>query len=600
VAKRKISASQESQINQPSSPISAAVEQNSNDQYAVLAINPGHNGSAALVVNGELVFYGEEERFSRMKYDGNPFRAMLHALMNCPINELVIGGTVPQLPQMQWTGEDPYTALVRKFNPNVKVTSMMEAHHVGHASAAFYGSGFETAAAVIVDGSGSYYTKTLDGDRKTGGFETESIYKCAYPNEFVPVYKRYSDGASPYFKDEVDEFDSAVTITKAYEAVSYYLGFGFIEAGKTMGLAPYGTDDNDVPMFFVQNKGNKNLLIPQYPMGAFIDENRFPYLARITDPMEWHRDFSLARDQDKNIAYNIQKEAEEQVMRLIEKAATETGEKNIVLSGGFALNCVANYKFIKQFPNLNIYVDPIAHDGGTAIGLAKHAWHTYSGDTQSRPLKSMYLGLSPDYGIIEHLMKTVDGVLTIDATTSDDIADLIDQGNIVALFQGRPEGGPRALGNRSILFDPRRQDGKDIVNAVKHREWFRPFAGSVMEEHARDWFEMETLESSPFMMYAVDVNSDKAEQIPAVTHVDNTCRIQTVSREDNPNYYELIDAFYKKTGVPLLFNTSLNLAGQPLVETLADAVGILLNSQIEYLYLPEVQKLVKKVSTHTN
>ena len=566
----------------------------------MLAINPGHNGSAALVVNGELVFYGEEERFSRMKYDGNPFRAMLHALMNCPINELVIGGTVPQLPQMQWTGEDPYTALVRKFNPNVKVTFMMDTHHVGHASSAFYGSGFETAAAVIVDGSGSYYTKTIDGDRKTGGFETESIYTCAYPNEFVPVYKRYSDGTSPYFKDEVDEFDSAVTITKAYEAVSYYLGFGFIEAGKTMGLAPYGTDDNDVPMFFVQNKGNKNLLIPQYPMGAFIDENRFPYLARITDPMEWHRDFSLARDQDKNIAYNIQKEAEEQVMRLIEKAATETGETNIVLSGGFALNCVANYKFIKQFPNFNIYVDPIAHDGGTAIGLAKHAWHTYSGDTQPKPLKSMYLGLSPDYGIIEHLMKTVDGVLSIDATTSDDIADLIDQGNIVALFQGRPEGGPRALGNRSILFDPRRQDGKDIVNAVKHREWFRPFAGSVMEEHAHNWFEMETLKSSPFMMYAVDVNSDKAEQIPAVTHVDNTCRIQTVSREDNPNYYDLIEAFYKKTGVPLLFNTSLNLAGQPLVETLADAVGILLNSQIEYLYLPEVQQLVKKVSTHTN
>ena len=570
-------------------------KQNSNNRYAILAINPGHNGSAALVIDGELVFYGEEERFSRMKYDGNPFRAMMQVLMNCPIDELVIGGTVAQLPQLQWTGEDPYTAMVRKFNPNVKVTLMMEHHHIGHAASTFYNSGFETAAAIVIDGSGSYHTKTVDGERRTGGFETESIYKCSYPNDFTPIYKRYSDGTNPYYKDDVDEFDCAVTITKAYEAVSQYLGFGFIEAGKTMGLAPYGTDDNDVPMFFVQDKGNKNLLIPQYPMGALIDENRFPYLARTQNPVEWHRDFSLVRDQDKNIAYNIQKEAEEQVARLIQKAADETGETNIVLSGGFALNCVANYKFVKQFPHLNIYADPIAHDGGTAIGLAKHAWYKHSGDIQSRQLKSLYLGLVPDYGILEHLLKTLEGVVSIEDTTADDIAELIEQGNIIALFQGKPEGGPRALGNRSILFDPRRQDGKDIVNAVKHREWFRPFAGSVLVEHARDWFEMETLESSPFMMYAVDVNLDKIDQIPAVTHVDNTCRVQTVSMEDNPNYYALIDAFYQRTGVPVLFNTSLNLAGQPLVETVTDAVNILLNSHIEYLYLPELNKLIKKV-----
>jgi carbamoyltransferase len=384
--------------------------------------------------------------------------------------------------------------------------------------------------------------------------------------------------------------------------VSQYLGFGFIEAGKTMGLAPYGTDDNDVPMFFVQNKGNKNLLIPQYPMGALIDENRFPYLARTQDPAEWHRDFSLVRDQDKNIAYNIQKEVEEQVAGLIQKAVDETGETNIVLSGGFALNCVANYKFVKQFPHLTIYADPIAHDGGTAIGLAKQAWHKHSGDVQSRQLKSLYLGLVPDYGILEHLLKTLEGVVSIEDATADDIADLIEQGNIIALFQGKPEGGPRALGNRSIIFDPRREDGKDIVNAVKHREWFRPFAGSVLAEHARDWFEMETLESSPFMMYAVDVNLDKIDQIPAVTHVDNTCRVQTVSMEDNPNYYALIDAFYQRTGVPVLFNTSLNLAGQPLVETVTDAVNILLNSHIEYLYFPELNKLVKKALTapHTH
>jgi carbamoyltransferase len=162
------------------------------------------------------------------------------------------------------------------------------------------------------------------------------------------------------------------------------------------------------------------------------------------------------------------------------------------------------------------------------------------------------------------------------------------------LFQGRAEGGPRALGNRSILFDPRRQDGKDFVNRVKRREWFRPFAGSVMEEHANEWFDMAGMQSSPFMMYAVDVRNDKIAQIPAVTHVDNTCRVQTVNPEQNAHYYELIQEFHKLTGVPLLFNTSFNLAGQPLVETMIDALVTLFNSDIEYLYMPDIGKLVKK------
>ena len=150
------------------------------------------------------------------------------------------------------------------------------------------------------------------------------------------------------------------------------------------------------------------------------------------------------------------------------------------------------------------------------------------------------------------------------------------------------------MGNRSILFDPRRADGKDFVNRVKHREWFRPFAGSVMEEHANDWFDMAGMASSPFMMYAVDVRSDKVTLIPAVTHVDNTCRVQTVSPEQNINYYTLIQEFHKLTGVPLLFNTSFNLGGQPLVETVIDALNTLLNSEIEYLYMPDIGKLVKK------
>lgn len=564
--------------------------------YNILAINPGHNGSAAFVSDGQVIFYAEEERFSRSKYDGNPFRAMLHVLINNTVDELVIGGTTAQLSQLPWTGEDAYTALVRKFNPNVKVTLMGHLHHLGHAAAAFYNSGFDTAAAVIVDGSGTYNQEQIgESGPVTGGFETESIYQCNYPHEFNAVYKRYSDGNSqtPYYDNGIQEFDNTVTITKAYEAVSDYLGFGFIEAGKTMGLAPYGEDDDSLPSFFVQGKGNKNLLVPQYPAGARIDENRFPQLRRFVDPKEWHNDFSLVRDIDKNIAYKIQKETEEQMIDLIQKAIDTTGETNIVISGGYGLNCVANYKYIKHFPDINFYIDPIAHDGGTAIGLAQLAWYQYSNDTIPNKIKTIYLSVPPDYSQLEAIQQN-NPVVNVADTTVDEIVDLIDGGNIVALFQGAAEGGPRALGNRSILFDPRRPDGKDYVNSVKKREWFRPFAGSVLEEHANEWFDMASLQSSPYMMYAVDVLPEKVNVIPAVTHVDNTCRVQTVNAEDNKNYYDLIAAFHAKTGVPVLFNTSFNLAGQPLVESILDALITLFNSDIEYLYLPDIGKLVTK------
>ena len=563
--------------------------------YSVMGINPGHNGSAALVIDGTLAFYAEEERFSRMKYDGNPFRAMLHILINHSVDELVIGGTDPSVAQLPWTGEDAYSALVRKFNPNVKITKLGHLHHLGHATSAFYGSGFDTAAAIIIDGAGSVHREQIDSNGNiVAGYETESIYQCSYPGEFNAVYKRYSDGgSSTYYDNGIQEFDSAVTITKAYEAVTDYLGFGFIEAGKTMGLAPYGKDDEFIPPIFINGKGNSNLLKPFYPAGSKINEDRFPYLKRFNNPVDWHNDFNLVRQQDINLAFKVQQEVEQQVINLIQKAIDITGETNIVLSGGFALNCVANYKFIKAFPDINFYVDPIAHDGGTAIGLAQYGWRVKSLDTSIKPLKSLYLSAPPDYNQLDILNQSNIDV-SITQTSADAVADLIDKGNIVALFQGPAEGGPRALGNRSILFDPRRPDGKDFVNRVKHREWFRPFAGSVMEEHASAWFEMENLTSSPFMMYAVDVKAEKVNDIPAVTHVDNTCRVQTVSKEQNANYYNLIDAFYKKTGVPLLFNTSFNLAGEPLVESVVDALVTLFNSDIQYLYLPDIGKLVIK------
>jgi carbamoyltransferase len=563
--------------------------------YNILAINPGHNGSTAFLVDGEIVYYAEEERLSRMKYDGNPFKTMLSVLLSEKIDELVIGGTSENLPSLPWTGENPYTALVRKFNPNVKVTNLGNLHHLGHASSTFYGSGFETAAAIVVDGSGSYHKEQVwNNGPTTGGYETETIYHCSYPNEFNAVYKKYSNNDAIYYDNGIQKFDNSVTITKSYEAVSHYLGFGFIEAGKTMGLSPYGQKDTSIPDFFLNENGNKNVFIPNYPAGAFIDTERNIQIKNFTNPKDWHRDFSLCPEICKNMAYAIQEQTEEQMFSLIQKAIDITGENNIVISGGYGLNCVANYKYLKRFPNINFYIDPISHDGGTAIGLAKYVWHSISQDKQIRPTKTVYLGSYPNYNELDVIKDEIKDI-NISDVVYDDISELIINGNIVCLFQGRAEGGPRALGNRSILFDPRNVDGKNIVNLVKGREWFRPFAGSIMEEHSNEWFEMETLKTSPFMMYAVKVKTEKIDLIPCVLHIDNTCRIQTVNPEENEHYYNLLNSFYEKTGVPLLFNTSFNLAGEPLVESLYDAVNTLYNSDIKYLYLPEIGKLITKL-----
>jgi len=174
-------------------------------------------------------------------------------------------------------------------------------------------------------------------------------------------------------------------------------------------------------------------------------------------------------------------------------------------------------------------------------------------------------------------------------TNKEEAINKILEQEIVAIFQKSSEYGPRALGNRSLLFDPRNKNGKDIVNKVKRREWFRPFAGTVLLEHAKDWFEMGTIKESVYMSYAVPVKEDKKNLIPSITHVDGTCRVQTITKEQNKNFYELIEEFYKRTNVPVLFNTSFNLAGEPLVETLSDAHSTIERSDLQYLYLPDLQ-----------
>ena len=567
--------------------------------YNVLGIHPGHNGAAALVSDGELVYYLEEERFSRMKRDGNPFRVMVDICSQYKVDELVIGGTndVNEFIKLPWTSESPYVALIRKYNPNVKVTWLNYEHHSLHASCAFYNSGFNKAAILVIDGAGSLQSYNMTETHQIRGYEAESIWSAKYPGEFKVLSKTYGpDGKNPPIRAQLGEhdFDDAVTITKCYEAVTEFLGWEPIEGGKTMGLAPYGKQNSKIPQLFKNGRGNRDIFIPSYPASAGIDFKSNPIFQRTRTPDIFHRNQNELLEIEADLAWQIQNDTQEEVAKLIEKAIDLTGLNKICIAGGYGLNCVTNYWIKKKFPNVEIYHEAISHDGGTAIGAAKTTYHQKKNDFEKRKQTSIYLGPKYSNETIIKSIKSYNNMFNVYDIKPENVAKLISENNIVTIFQGRSEAGPRALGNRSILYNPTDPNGKDFVNKVKNREWFRPFAGTVLKEKAHEYFDMAGLEESPFMMYAMDVWPDKQEIIKAITHVDGTCRIQTVTEEQNPHYYKLIQEFEKITGVPILFNTSFNLAGDPLVETIEDALETMLKSEMKYMYVPELGYLLEK------
>ena len=549
----------------------------------------GHNSSTTLMVDGEIVFYLEEERLTRRKYDGAPLVGLMKVFDYVDkIDHLVVCHTHRAGPELDWCGEDAYQGIVRKLARGkfeFETHNIDIVHHEMHASAAFFNSGFETAAIVVADGAGSFLQ--MEGCPEVA-YEFETIFQAEYPCEFDTVYKHVGTKAAIGCHEIEDNvfLTEYPGHTKMYEAVTQYCGFPAIEAGKLMGLAPYGNPNDDLPSFFSEDGwGNRNLVIPTYPNAAQINVFRYDLLA---DDIKQHQPGQYT-DIQKDMAYKIQEESSDRMCDLIQKAVDITGEKNICISGGYGLNCVANYKYWEHFPDLNIYCEPISHDGGTSVGGAYYIHYKESGDETPRKRTSVYYG--PQYNSESYEDKLEDYEVT--DVSYDDVAALIREGNIVTIFQGKSEGGPRALGNRSILFDPTIKDGKDIVNTVKNREWFRPFACSIKKEHVNEWFDLQGRKETPHMMYAVKCHEGIEEKIPSVIHVDGTCRIQTVTEEQNEHYYNLINAFQKITDVPILFNTSFNLGGDPLVETIDDAIDTLSRSDIEYMYLPEIGKLVK-------
>jgi carbamoyltransferase len=359
----------------------------------------------------------------------------------------------------------------------------------------------------------------------------------------------------------------------AFQKTSKEFGFHELDAGKVMGLSSYGNEDTHT--IFDGNYIDRNVI-------SFRDKDLRKGYLNVNIPHDFQK--------EANFAYSLQQQTQAKVKEYILHMVEKTGCKNVCLSGGFFLNCVANYEYLRDLPkDINIYVEPISSDAGTSIGAAKLVWHTETQDKTIRKQKSIYHGF--DYKLTaQDIYNRLEVDETIKEVSPSNVAKLIADRNIVAIYQGKSESGPRALGNRSILYDPRDENGKDFVNEIKQREMFRPFAGTILHEHVNDWFDMRDLEESPFMMYAVDV---KRKEIPAITHVDNTCRVQTLKKEQNYNYYRLIEEFYALTGVPILFNTSFNLAGDCIVETIDDALRTIRNCSIQYLYLPELKILVK-------
>lgn len=589
----------------------------------IAAIARGHNSGVCLMKDGEIVFSVEEERLTRQKYDGGPFASMVKILeYTDKLDYLVVAHTQSlkdTAGRIDYTGDDVYTGLARKLglienkgidlhnHPQVIDLSFM--HHKLHAACAFYRSGFDDAVALIVDGAGTFINMNYGG-QPIWVWEVESIIDCGYPSEFKTLYKHYGtkepiaashvmDLSSDSFGEPGSTHEAILSdragIVKTYEAVTDFCGWSSIEAGKTMGLFPYGKENPGIPPLFDPSSkfplSNRNLIVPWYPASGIVNSSMFEALDE--NLREDTPDVTYLQSR-RDMAYAVQTQSQEQVLNLIRKAVKISGKKKVVISGGYGLNCVANYYYLQHLKDegIEIYVEPISNDAGTAMGAGLMFWHAQENSSEKQKLDTLYLG--PQYNYSE---TDIAGVAEkygaeVKDTTISEIVDLITERNIVTIFQGRSENGPRALGNRSILYDPTDPNGKDHVNTVKRREYFRPFAGSILHEHVHEWFDLRGMDETPHMMYAVNCQPGIEEKIPSIIHVDGTCRIQTVKREQNIHYYDLIKAYYDKTGIPIIFNTSFNLGGDPLVETLDNAVETLVRSEIEYLYLPEYGKLI--------
>jgi carbamoyltransferase len=419
-------------------------------------------------------------------------------------------------------------------------------HHLAHAVSAFHPSPFDEAAVLTLDGRGE---KATTGYYVGRGTSLKQIGQVEMPNSLGMLYER----------------------------VTEYLGFlHSSDEYKVMALASYGQplymdDFNDILQV-----GDDGQYTMKYPLNL---EERFGPARQMNEPLE-QRHF--------DIAHSLQATLENAVIKLATWLHEVTGMDNLCMAGGVALNCVMNSRLRDRGPFKNIWVQPAAGDSGTSLGAA--LWtdlveRGMVGENIERQYQMDHVFLEPEYSekeIEDFLKQSMISYRRLD-NVYDEVAEMLEQGKVIAWYQGRMEFGPRALGSRSLLASPISPNMKDRLNFIKSREDFRPVAPVVLEEEAPNWFKNASV--SPYMLFIYDVMEDKADKLPAVRHVDGTARIQTIRRDQNPAYYDLIKAFQKRTGVPVLVNTSLNTLGQPIVNSPRDVLECFWTAPIDALVI---------------
>jgi carbamoyltransferase len=551
----------------------------------ILGINAVyHDSSAALLVDGKLVVAVEEERFNRTKYGklpdvDNPHQFPERAIRFCLNYAGLTGADIdhvaysfdPQLrrtrfrpewwadPRMEETfllrlGQVPGVAeelLGRRLRQRFHFVS----HHLTHAASAYFPSGFDRAAILVIDGIGEAAGSSL---AKGVGTRIQQIETFDYPH----------------------------SIGFVWEIICGYLGFSAYDASKLMGLAAYGNPETFRGAFqSIIHVGKEDYAVDPEAIG-FLSAKSSRIGALLGPPRYMD---SKIQPRHADIAAALQEATNAAVMALVRRLKRKVPLDRLCFAGGVALNCVTNELVRQSGEFSDVFIPSAPHDAGTAIGAA-FVVHCAKQKSPPEPGSSTpYLG--PKFNRREVLAAVKSAGLKPRHSKSParDAADMIADGKIVAWFQGRMEFGPRALGNRSLLADPRRPDMRDILNQmVKHREDFRPFAPSVLDEHADEWFEVGAhTRSHEFMLFACPVKPEQRDRIPAVLHHDGSARLQLVRRQSNPRFHDLISCFFARTGVPLVVNTSLN-DSEPIVCTPTDAIVTFRKSGIDALFMDDV------------
>ncbi len=543
----------------------------------------GHDSGVALIADGRLMSIGEE-RLNRNKHCGGfPELSVAYLLQAAGIHEINDVDLIVGLTRLDRNGVERFEASIRKmlgYRGNVHTIS----HHDAHAASAFYPSPFEEAAVMVVDGLGSQVNDLEIG--KPLPFINRIIDKKDYHrcHEVQSFYRAKNGTLSSIRKDySLPEYQNGLGLV--YMATSVFLNFGDFGSGKVMGLAPYGgvkgksmtRDFCDIVDGAVLTESEKNFV-------NYVDR----FQKRFYPNVPIRKKETLPDDLYTEIAYSVQEATEQALIEIANYLHRISPSENLCYAGGVGLNSVANKKILDNSPFANIFIQPAACDSGIALGCALWGAHMIAGENPKKyRFKNAYLGRP--YGEEEILtaLKTTPNIrFSREKNIVGKAARMLADGKIIGWFQGGSEAGPRALGHRSILCDPSKPDMKDVLNArVKHRESFRPFAPSVLMEHAFDYFEISC--ESPYMLLIAKVKEDKQRIVPAITHVDGTARVQTVTKKDNGRYYDLIKEFHSITKIPVILNTSFNIAGEPIVETPADAIRCFMSTEMDYLCIED-------------